>query len=94
MWSTMRPTLSRHEQATFGQFSQLQRQRTKTKRHVSVVVRADDGFCRDKINLGTPAQVLVDGTATIVFLGAKGQAVEVQCPKVRFTGAAAAVPLF
>jgi hypothetical protein len=55
-------------------------------RHLSVMVRAADGFCRDKVSLNTGSAVAVEGTATLVFLGANGQQVEVQGAKVRPTG--------
>jgi ferredoxin len=45
-----------------------------------VIVRADDGFCRDKV--GAPVQaVRVEGTSALVFLGAGGHAVEVEARK-------------
>jgi len=54
--------------------------RRKTTRANST--RADDGFCRDKINapLDKPA-VAIEGQSTISFLGAKGQEIPVTCDK-------------
>lgn len=50
------------------------------RRHRSVIVRADEGFCRDKVS--SPAgSVTVDGTSKITFLGAGGQSVTVECSK-------------
>ena len=47
-------------------------------------MRADDGFCRDKIGTPTGPASAAEGTATVVFLGAGGQAVEVECPKANY----------
>ncbi len=45
-------------------------------------VHAADAFCKDKVN--TVKRVNVEGTATVTFLGAGGQSVAVECPKVRW----------
>lgn len=47
-------------------------------------VRAEDGFCRDKIAFPTTKAEGVEGESTLVFLGAKGQEVEVQAAKVLY----------
>ncbi|KAI8105166.1 hypothetical protein M9435_000336 [Picochlorum sp. BPE23] len=44
-------------------------------------VRAEDGFCRDKIAFPTTKTEGIEGESTLVFLGAKGQEVEVQAAK-------------
>jgi hypothetical protein len=48
----------------------------------AVRVHAADAFCKDKVN--TVKRVNVEGTATVTFLGAGGQSVAVECPKVRW----------
>lgn len=58
----------------------------RSRRHSAVVVRADDAFCRDKVSLGGNSAVEVEGTSTVVFLGAGGQQVEIQAPKVGAQG--------
>ncbi len=57
------------------QFSKtpLQRQRSRQP----FVVRANDAFCRDKVAVPV-STVVANGTAELVFLGAKGQAVQVE----------------
>lgn len=45
-------------------------------------VRAEDGFCRDKIAFPTTKTEGIEGESTLVFLGAKGEEVEVQAAKV------------
>lgn len=47
-------------------------------------VRAEDGFCRDKIAFPTTKVEGVEGESTLVFLGANGQEVEVQAAKVLY----------
>lgn len=51
----------------------------------NVQVRADDGFCRDKIAFPVEKAEGVEGESTLVFLGANGQKVEVQAQKVRMS---------
>lgn len=41
---------------------------------------AADAFCKDKVN--TVKKVNVEGSATVTFLGAGGQSISVDCPKV------------
>ena len=47
----------------------------------SLQVCAADAFCKDKVN--TTKKVSVEGSATVTFLGAGGQSISVECPKVR-----------
>ena len=47
----------------------------------SLQVCAADAFCKDKVNI--TKKVSVEGSATVTFLGAGGQSVSVECPKVR-----------
>ncbi len=47
-----------------------------------MVVRADVGFCRDKISDRKDLSDQIEGTSKVVFLGANGAEVEVECPKV------------
>ena len=46
----------------------------------SLQVCAADAFCKDKVNV--TKKVSVEGSATVTFLGAGGQSISVQCPKV------------
>ncbi|PRW57228.1 chloroplast precursor [Chlorella sorokiniana] len=47
----------------------------------AVTVRADVGFCRDKISQPQDLRGQIEGTSVVVFLGADGQEVPVECPK-------------
>ena len=58
--------------------------RTKTT-SLDVRVRAEDGFCRDKIAFPVErGAVDIEGESTLVFLGAGGKSVEVTGRKVRW----------
>jgi 2Fe-2S type ferredoxin len=54
----------------------IRRARSRT-----VVVHAEDGFCRDKVATPIERADGVEGESTLVFLGAKGQQVEVQAQR-------------
>lgn len=54
---------------------------TRRTRSTTVVVRAEDGFCRDKVATPIERADGVEGESTLVFLGANGQMVEVQAQK-------------
>lgn len=69
-------------QAAFGAAAPPRRQAAAARRS-SVAVRADVGFCRDKISEPKDMKGLIEGTSTIVFLGANGEEIPVECPKVR-----------
>lgn len=47
----------------------------------SVVVRAADGFCRDKIATPVSIKEGAEGISKVAFLGAGGQQVEIDAPK-------------
>lgn len=49
----------------------------------AVAVRADVGFCRDKVSQPQDLRGQIEGTSIVVFLGVDGQQVPVECPKVR-----------
>lgn len=52
---------------------------------LDVRVRAEEGFCRDKIAFPVErGAVNIDGESTLVFLGAGGNSVEVPGRKVRW----------
>lgn len=67
-------------QAAFGAAAPPRRQAAAARRS-SVAVRADVGFCRDKISEPKDMKGLIEGTSTIVFLGANGEEIPVECPK-------------
>lgn len=72
-------------QAAFGAAAASRRQQRRqgaAARRGGLVVRADVGFCRDKISEPKDMKGLIDGTSTIVFLGANGEEIPVECPKV------------
>lgn len=51
-------------------------------RHTSCrTFAAQDAFCKDKVN-SSKAPVHVEGTSTVSFLGAGGQEISIECPKV------------
>lgn len=53
----------------------------RLRRPATLVVRAGDKMCRDVVS--TPKdRPVVEGTATVRFLGAGGKVVEIQCNKV------------
>lgn len=58
------------------------RSQSTRQRASSLVVRADDGFCRDKINEPKARVGVIEGTSTVVFVGAGGEQIEVQAAKV------------
>jgi hypothetical protein len=60
-----------------------QQQGQRRRRGDAQVARADVGFCRDKISDRKDLTGEIEGTAKVVFLGADGAEVEVECPKVR-----------
>ena len=45
------------------------------------VFAAQEAFCKDKVNT-VKEVVKVEGTATVSFLGAGGQEIAIDCPKV------------
>lgn len=53
----------------------------RQQRRGAVVVRADVGFCRDMISERRDLTDQIEGTSTIIFLGADGAEVSVECPK-------------
>jgi hypothetical protein len=59
-----------------------QRPRRQQQRGGGVVVRADLGSCRDKISERRDMSGEIEGTSTVIFLGADGNEVPVECPKV------------
>ncbi|KAL4451918.1 hypothetical protein ABPG75_007580 [Micractinium tetrahymenae] len=70
-------------QAAFGAAAAPRRQQRQqaAARRGGLVVRADVGFCRDKISEPKDMRGKIEGTSTIVFLGANGEEIPVECPK-------------
>lgn len=60
-----------------------QQRQQQQRRGGSLVVRADVGFCRDKISDRRDMMDEIEGTSTVIFLGANGEEIPVECPKVR-----------
>lgn len=52
------------------------------RRQRGSAARASVGSCRDKISERRDMIGEIEGTSKIVFLGAEGTEVEVECPKV------------
>jgi hypothetical protein len=58
------------------------RNRRQTRKTGTRVFAAQEAFCKDKVN--TVKEVVnVEGTARVSFLGAGGQEITIDCPKVR-----------
>ncbi|KAL4420239.1 hypothetical protein ABPG77_011063 [Micractinium sp. CCAP 211/92] len=68
-------------QAAFGAAAAPRQRQAAAARRSRLVVRADVGFCRDKISEPKDMKGLIEGTSTIVFLGANGEEIPVECPK-------------
>ncbi len=62
----------------------LQSGTTRRQRNITGVrvFAAQEAFCKDKVNT-VKEVVKVEGTATVSFLGAGGQEITIDCPKVR-----------
>ncbi len=73
-------------QAAFCSSSSSAGRRPAARSRRAVTVRADVGFCRDKISERQDLTDQIEGTSVVVFLGADGAEVPVECPKVRWEG--------
>lgn len=62
--------------------------RPAARGRAALTVRADVGFCRDKVSQPQDLRDQIEGTSIVVFLGVDGQQVPVECPKVRGGGGA------
>ena len=56
--------------------------RTVRRRMSCRTSAAQDAMCKDKVN-SVKAPVRVEGSSAVSFLGAGGQEITIQCPKVR-----------
>lgn len=63
--------------------------RRHAARRGAVRVQAADAFCKDMVNKPRESNAVVEGVSKVVFLGANGVEVEVECAKVTGEEAAA-----
>ena len=57
------------------------RSRGRSRSTAGKVYAAQEAFCKDKVNT-VKGPVKVEGTAAVSFLGAGGQEITIECPKV------------